>query len=172
MARLASTATRTAAGTSSRKSPSRFAITSTVKKLMPVALPPGRARLATSPSLTGSIPTPNAMGIARGRGFGRERGGVCRRCDHAHFLADQIGCQLRKPIEAVLRPAILDCYVPAFDIAGFGEPLAERLHETRNRSKRLRVENPYHRQRRLLRARRQRPHRCRAAEQRDELAPL
>jgi hypothetical protein len=30
---------------------------------MPVALPPGRARLATRPSLTGSSPIPNAIGI-------------------------------------------------------------------------------------------------------------
>src|SRR5262249_48371069 len=33
------------------------------KKLMPVALPPGRARLATRPNLTGSSPTPNTIGI-------------------------------------------------------------------------------------------------------------
>src|ERR1035437_8411238 len=37
---------------------SRLATTSEVKKLMPVALPPGRARLATRPSRTGSSPTP------------------------------------------------------------------------------------------------------------------
>src|SRR6516165_2257428 len=30
---------------------------------MPVALAPGRARLATRPSLTGSSPTPNTIGI-------------------------------------------------------------------------------------------------------------
>jgi hypothetical protein len=41
---------------------SRFAATSAVKKLMPVALPPGRARLATRPSLTGSSLTPKTMG--------------------------------------------------------------------------------------------------------------
>ena len=35
----------------------------TWKRLMPVALPPGRARLATRPSLTGSSPTPNTIGI-------------------------------------------------------------------------------------------------------------
>ena len=33
------------------------------KKLMPVALPPGRARLATRPNLTGSSPTPKTIGI-------------------------------------------------------------------------------------------------------------
>ena len=30
---------------------------------MPVALPPGRARLATRPNLTGSSPTPKTIGI-------------------------------------------------------------------------------------------------------------
>src|SRR5262249_36550906 len=60
---LTSTATRTALGTSSRNSPSRLARTSEVKKLMPVALPPGRARLATKPCATGSPLTPKAIGI-------------------------------------------------------------------------------------------------------------
>jgi putative ABC transport system substrate-binding protein len=32
-------------------------------RLTPVALPPGRARLATRPSLTGSSPTPKTIGI-------------------------------------------------------------------------------------------------------------
>ena len=45
---LTSTATRAAAGTSSCRSSSRFAVNSPLRKLMPVALPPGRGRLATS----------------------------------------------------------------------------------------------------------------------------
>jgi hypothetical protein len=42
---------------------SRLETTSALKKLKPVALPPGRARLATRPSLTGSSATPNTIGI-------------------------------------------------------------------------------------------------------------
>src|SRR5262249_21386511 len=38
-------------------------VNSTVKKLIPVRLPPGRARLVTRPSLTGSSGTPKTMGI-------------------------------------------------------------------------------------------------------------
>jgi hypothetical protein len=53
----------TALGTSSCRSRSRLPFTSALKKLTPVALPPGRARLATRPSLTGSSPTPNTIGI-------------------------------------------------------------------------------------------------------------
>ena len=62
LAGLTSTATRVAAGTSSRSSPSRFAANSVLKKLTPVRLPPGRARLATRPSLTGSSPTRRQSG--------------------------------------------------------------------------------------------------------------
>src|SRR5262249_44046651 len=60
---LRSTATRTALGTKSCRSRSRFAANSTASQLMPVRLPPGRARLATRPSLPGSSPTPNTIGI-------------------------------------------------------------------------------------------------------------
>jgi hypothetical protein len=45
------------------KNPSRSAANSTVKKLIPVKLPPGRARLTTRPSLTGSSPTSKTIGI-------------------------------------------------------------------------------------------------------------
>src|SRR5262249_34216975 len=60
---LMSTATRVAAGTSLRSSSSRFAVNSALKILIPVTLPPGRARLATRPSLTGSSPTRKTTGI-------------------------------------------------------------------------------------------------------------
>src|SRR2546430_4448724 len=42
---------------------SRLAVSSALTKLIPVALPPGRAMLATRPSLTGSSGTPNTIGI-------------------------------------------------------------------------------------------------------------
>ena len=41
--------------------PFRFQLT--CKKLIPVGFPPGGARLATRPSLTGSSPTPKTIGI-------------------------------------------------------------------------------------------------------------
>src|SRR5262249_11764799 len=64
-----SIATCLAVGKSSRKSPSRFAFTSAVKKLRPVALPPGRARLTTRPSLTGSSAAMNTADIALLRNY-------------------------------------------------------------------------------------------------------
>src|SRR6516165_629406 len=60
---LTSTAIRTALGTRSCSRPNRLATISADKKLMPVALPSGRARLATRPSLTGSSATPKTIGI-------------------------------------------------------------------------------------------------------------
>ena len=50
-------------GTSSDSSSSRLAVTSVASTLTPVRLPPGRARLATSPSPTGSAPPLKTIGI-------------------------------------------------------------------------------------------------------------
>jgi len=60
---LSRTATRLTVGTSSRRNSSRLAANSAEKTLTPVALPPGRARLATNPSPTGSAGTTNTIGI-------------------------------------------------------------------------------------------------------------
>src|SRR5262249_12006376 len=61
--RSTSTATRVAVGTISRRSSSRFATNSPVRKLTPVRLPPGRDRLATKPRLTGSSLMLKTIGI-------------------------------------------------------------------------------------------------------------
>src|SRR5262245_59806244 len=58
-----SAATVIAWGTSSCSNPSRFASSSLTKKKTPVTLPPGRLRLATRPSFTGSVPLPKTIGI-------------------------------------------------------------------------------------------------------------
>jgi hypothetical protein len=50
-------------GASSRSRPNRFASIRLVDVMIPVALPPGRLMLSTSPVLTGSPPTANTMGI-------------------------------------------------------------------------------------------------------------
>src|SRR5262249_46205241 len=63
-------------GINSRRSSSRFDNTSTPKKLTPVRLPPGRARLETRPSLTGSSPAPNTMGIVPVAVLAASAGGV------------------------------------------------------------------------------------------------
>ena len=147
-----------------------MATTSWLKKLMPVALPPGRARLATRPSWTGSSPTPKTIGIVAVAALAASARRAAGRGDHGHLAADQIGHQRRQAIVLALQPVVLDRHVLAFDVAGFVEAFAERGHKARGGIGRPASDKPDHRQRRLLRARRERPSRRRAAEKRDELA--
>jgi hypothetical protein len=58
-----STATRLFPGISSRATSSRFVSSVALNSVTPVALPPGRLRLATRPDLTGSPATLNRIGI-------------------------------------------------------------------------------------------------------------
>ena len=138
---------------------------------MPVRLPPGRARLATRPSLTGSSGTMKTMGIVVVAALAANTAGAIRG-DHGHLSANQIGRRARQSIDLALGPAVFDRHVLALDIAALLKALAERAQVVCKRDWRSAVEKPNHRHRRLLRARRERPRRRRAAEQRDELAPL
>ena len=68
---------------------------SELKKLMPVALPPGRARLATRPSRIGSAGTLKTIGmVAVAALAASEVTSAGRRGDHGHLSVDQIGHQL------------------------------------------------------------------------------
>src|SRR5947209_6415750 len=90
------------------------------------------------------------------------RGGLGR-SDHCHLTAYQIGCEVGQSIILPLRPAILDRHVPALDMAGLAQALAECSHKVCSVSRRRAAEEPDHRQRRLLRTRRARPReRCTA----------
>src|SRR5262249_27445237 len=114
-----STATRVAPGTSSRRSSNRFAAISSLKILKPVRLPPGRARLATRPSLTGSSAEMKTMGIVV----------VAALAANAALAGAAITATYRRtnsqPIYLALRPAVVDHHVLALDIAGVFEALAE-----------------------------------------------
>ena len=116
LAGLTSTATRVAAGTSSRRSSSRFAANS-AEKIDPVRLPPGRARLATRPSLTGSSLTMKTMGIVVVAALAANAAGASDRDDHGDLSANQFGRQLRQPINLIFGPAVFDRHVLALDIA-------------------------------------------------------
>src|SRR5262245_57404589 len=70
-----------------------------------------------------------------------------------------------------VQPVVLDHHVLALDCAGFVEAFTERGGNARGGIGRPNGDEADDRHRRLLRARRERPH-CRAAEQRDELAAL
>jgi hypothetical protein len=94
------------------------------------------------------------------------------RSDHRHLTAYQIGCEVRQSVVLVLRPAILDHHILALDIAGFTNALLEWGQIPCTISKRRATEEPDHRCRSLLCARRERPRRSRTSRKRDELAPV
>ena len=90
---------------------------------MPVALPPGRARLATRPSLTGSSPTMNTIGIVVVAALAASE--PFARCDdHRDAAANEIGHE--PAVDRIdCQRVILDREVLAFDIASFVETFAE-----------------------------------------------
>src|SRR5262249_29713672 len=94
------------------------------------------------------------------------------RSDNGDLPPNQLGRQRRQPIVLALRPAVLDRHVLTLDEARFLQPIAECAQTVREGFRRYRVDKPDHRHRGLLRARRERPRNCCAAEQRDERAPL
>ena len=85
------------------------------------------------------------------------------RGDHRHLTAYQIGCEVGQSVGLVLRPAILDRHILAFDIAGFTKALAECGQIGCTIDRRRAAKESYHRHRRLLSPRTKRPRR-RAAE--------
>src|SRR5262249_7880229 len=95
----------------------------------------------------------------------------CYQARPAHLTTDQIGRQWRQSIVLTVRPPIFDRHVAAFDITGFAQALVERAHTVHPAIRRCTAKKPNHRHSWLLRARRERPRCCRAAEQRDELPP-
>src|SRR5262245_23214327 len=103
--------------------------------------------------------------------FGGERSRGTGRRDYLHLAMNQIGYQCRQSVVLPLRPPPFDRYVAALNVTGFAQPLAKCGDGPRVATLgRTGVDEPDHRQRRLLRARRERPRRRRAAEQRDEFA--
>jgi hypothetical protein len=135
-----------ASGTRSRRSCNRFAASSVVKKLMPFALPLGRARLVTRPSLTGSSLAENTIGIvvvaalsaSAERAFPAAITATCRRTRSAASAARR----------STIRPAEQDGYILALDKAIFFEALPKLAQAIRDRFRRQAVKEPDHRHRR------------------------
>src|SRR6516164_2380611 len=159
------------AGRSCRINSRRFVPSSEVYGQKPVTLPPGRLRLPTMPS-NGIAADREHDGYRCRRRLGRQyRRITALRHNERHMAAYEFCRQCGKAIVVTLRPAVFDRDVLAFDVAGFLQTLAERANEVRIRSGRSAMKITDHWNNRSLRARRERP--CgRAAEQRDERAPL
>src|SRR5262249_15076020 len=84
---LTSTAIRAAWGTITRNSSSRFAVNSPLKRLTPVRLRLGRARLETRPSRTGAC-RDESDGDRRACSLGRLRA-IGRRSDQGDLLTNE-----------------------------------------------------------------------------------
>jgi hypothetical protein len=101
-------------------------------------------------------------------GFGRRFG--CKRTvctlqdnDHGHLSANQFGDQRRQPIVSTLCPPVFNRDVLAFDVTDILQASTEIGEVLAVGFERCEVKKPDHRNRRLLRARHNRP-RCRPAE--------
>src|SRR5262245_9910275 len=92
------------------------------------------------------------------------------RSDHRHLTAYQIGCEVGQSVGLVLRPAILDRHILALDVAAFMKALAECGQIACTIDRPRAAKESYNRHCWLLRPRRSRPRRRRAADQSDELA--
>src|SRR5262249_51166681 len=106
------------------------------------------------------------------RGLGNETGRSAGRSNDRDSSTNE-GGRLRRPsLVLAFRPAILDRQVLAVYVAGFLQSLPKRGCVERIPLRSCAVEESNYRHRALLRARRERQRRRRAAEQRDERAPF
>ena len=132
----------------------------------PVALLPGRLRLNDQAGCDRIDATYednwNCCGCRVG---GKCRGAASRRNDHGHAPADNISGQRYKSISLTIRGAEINRHVPAFDVTGVFQGLAECRHQVKIKG--LAVEKSDHRHCRLLRARHKWP-RNRTTEKRNE----
>ena len=109
--------------------------------MIPVRLPPGRARLATRPSLTGSSLTANTMGMVVVAALAANAAEGPAASDDYDLSANQFGRQRRQPIVLTLRPAVFDRNVLALDIAGLLQALSKSAQTVREASG-MGVRNP------------------------------
>src|SRR5262249_15124797 len=111
-----STAARRARGVISLITSKRFAAVSGALTTNPVRLPPGRARLATSPSSARSLTAAATIGIADVARFTASTTGVppARNID---LLLNQVIRQFWKTREIPFGPSVLDNDVLSFNVA-------------------------------------------------------
>jgi hypothetical protein len=105
---------------------------------------------------------------SRGRRFGRKRRWIAADCnDDGNLPLHEISDQRAQSIVLAIGPTIIDDDVSITDESGFTEALLEHRDERRVRDKRTGAEQTDHWHRRLLRARREWPRCCCAANKRD-----
>src|SRR6516165_180681 len=166
------TAARVTRGAISLSSSNHFPLMPYSIEVKPVALPPGRPRLATKPPPTGSVTFTNTIGTVRDtccNGQGHSASGQ----DDIRRQRDQFRREFANVIGIACAPTVVDLHIPADGPA----QLLQSLMESREARLTFRIiggeihehaDAPYPLG--LLRARRERPRDGCAGEQRDELA--
>src|SRR5262249_47049773 len=137
-----STATRLVAGTSSRRSSSRFAANSLAEKIKPrqIAFRPGEAGDKTkSDRVFGGEEDDRDR---HGRALGRNRRRNSYRGDYSHATADKVRRQRRQPIDLIFGPPIFDRDVLALDEARVFQAPAEGTQAVRVSVRRCGVKKP------------------------------
>src|SRR5262245_54758937 len=105
-----------------------------------------------------------------GRGLGGQGSGTVRDNDR-NLMTKQVFSQRRQSFVVPLSPAVLNSDVAALCITCFFQPFSKSGDNTRIFPSRLANKKSDHRNATLLRARRERPSRCRTTDKRDELPP-
>jgi hypothetical protein len=119
-----SAATRETPGMASLRSSIRLGTRAGPRKLDPVIFLSGCARLATTPSLTGS-PIPGAMtGIVMLACFAARATGVPPRANRRSILRRALGDEVRETLGPSLRGSVLDYDVLTLHIAEVAQPLS------------------------------------------------
>ena len=109
----------------------RLRETSTLRLVTPVRLPPGRDRLLTMPSATGSPPISKTIGIVAVADFAANAtsappGATITR----HLTVGQLLRQRRQPAVLTVGPSKLDRDRAPLDVTGFRQALAEGIEAT------------------------------------------
>ena len=101
----------------------RFAVSSVLKVMIPVMLPPGRAKLDTM------APGPPIVAITTGIVFAffaaMQRGPP--RHNQVDLETNQFRREVRKPLGATIRRPIFDDQISPFDVAQLPQPLAQGI---------------------------------------------
>ena len=140
---LTSRPTAEALGTSSRNNCRRFAPNGPASIVTPVALRPGRLRLATRPDLTGSEAVRKTIGMLLVAPLAiRAATSPPAEKIALTWTADQIDHQLRQTLEMPVRPPIFDRHVLAVCESHFRQPFAKCAGTAGWSSLRLMPTNP------------------------------
>src|SRR5262245_13926632 len=123
-----------AEGTAPCSNSTSFGPTSTLKRVAPVTLPPGRFRLATNPICTGSAIVVKTMGIVPVAAFAARTAGVVVAAITAtsrRTRSTAIDGHRRQSIVLILCPAGFDPGVLAVFVTGLAQPFGKRVKEPR-----------------------------------------